>query len=344
MSVDGDGTAAGEGSTATGMPSAGVSALRGCWAGNGGRGRRPAAGSVGSPRKRAVARREAGDRVLGEEGAAHGQDAPWAGPSARAAGPAARVGSARRRRDLAGRRRRVGVRRARRRGCRLQASLQPLHHDVGARVAVLVDRVLVPLQPLVDRAEVEVDLRVALRQLERLQERRLGVLEPVELEADEAEVVVQRVRVGALRDELAVDLLGLVELLGAEVDEAEDVEDARVARPQEVGLLELALRVVVALRLEELAPLVEVREEEALVERSPRDRRRALGQNAQSSARTIWNTVPSSGGASATCVTPALVAPAVVRRRPGRRRAAWAKRRRGRGPAPKPWRSSDDGV
>ena len=46
---------------------------------------------------------------------------------------------------------------------RPQPPLQPLHHQVGAGLPVLVDRVLVAVQPLVDRAEVEVDLRVALR-------------------------------------------------------------------------------------------------------------------------------------------------------------------------------------
>jgi hypothetical protein len=91
--------------------------------------------------------------------------------------------------------------------------LQPLHHDVGAGLPVLVDRVLVPVQLLVDRAQVEVDPGVALRELQRLQEGRLRVLQAAQLEADEAQVVVEGVGVGALRDELAVDLLGLVQLL-----------------------------------------------------------------------------------------------------------------------------------
>ena len=82
---------------------------------------------------------------------------------------------------------------------------------------------------------------------------------------------MERVGLGALRDQLAVDLLGLVELLAAEVDEPEQVEHPRVARPQEVGLLELPLGLVEAPGLEELAPLVEVGEEQALVERAARD-------------------------------------------------------------------------
>ena len=92
-------------------------------------------------------------------------------------------------------------------------ALHALHHEVRAGLAVLVDRVLVALQPLVDRAEVEVDLRVVLGQLERLEERRLRVLEAAELEADQPQVVVEGGGLGALRDQLAVDLLGLVELL-----------------------------------------------------------------------------------------------------------------------------------
>ena len=113
------------------------------------------------------------------------------------------------------------------------------------------------------------DLRVALRELDRLLERDLGVLEPAELEADEPEVVVERVDLGALRDQLAVDLLRLAELLPAVVDEAQQVEHARVARAQQVGFLELPLGLVEALRLEELAALVVVGEEEALVEGPP---------------------------------------------------------------------------
>jgi hypothetical protein len=158
-----------------------------------------------------------------------------------------------------------------------------LDQHVGARLAILVDGVLVALQPLVDRAEVEVDLRVAVRELERLLERRLRVLEPPQLEAHEPEVVVERVGLGALRDQLAVDLLGLAELGGAVVDEPEQVEDARVARAQQVGLFELPFGLVETARLEELLALVVVGEEQPLVERAAGD---GLG-HAQSRARTV---------------------------------------------------------
>src|SRR6202008_8522 len=87
---------------------------------------------------------------------------------------------------------------------RLQLVLAAPHHDVGAGLAVLEDRVLEAALPLVDRAEVEVDLRVVLGQLERLQDRQLRVLEPVQLQVDEAEVVEERVGLGALRGQLAV--------------------------------------------------------------------------------------------------------------------------------------------
>ena len=147
-----------------------------------------------------------------------------------------------------------------------QPHLQALDHQVGPGLPVLVDRVLVAVEALVDRPEVEVDLRVALRELERLQERGLGVLQAAQLEADEAQVVVQGVGLGALRDELAVDLLRLVELLSPEVDEAEEVQHARVPGPEEVGLLELPLGLFEPAGLEVLPPLVVVSEEQALVE------------------------------------------------------------------------------
>ncbi len=147
--------------------------------------------------------------------------------------------------------------------------LDPPHHEVRAGLAVLEDRVLEAAQPLVDRAEVEVDLRVLAVQLERLQERRLRFLEAAELVVDEAEVVEERVGLGALRDELAVDLLRLFVLLLLEVDEPEEVQDLLVARPQEVRLLQLALRVLVAPLVVVPLALVEVGEEQPLVEGGP---------------------------------------------------------------------------
>jgi hypothetical protein len=134
----------------------------------------------------------------------------------------------------------------------------------------LVDRVVAG-GALVDRPEVEVDLRVALREIEGLEERRLGVLRAAELEADEAQVVVEGVGLRALGDELAVDLLRLVELLAAEVHEAQEVQHPRVPGAQEVGFLELPLRLFEPARLEELLPLVVVGEEQPLVERAARD-------------------------------------------------------------------------
>jgi hypothetical protein len=132
----------------------------------------------------------------------------------------------------------------------------------------LVDRVGVALQPLVDGAEVEVDLVVVPGQLERLQERELRLLEAVELEVDEAEVVVERRHLGALRGQLAVDLLRLLQLVLFEIDEAEQVEHVLVARPQQVGLLQLPLGLhELALLVERLAA-VEVGEEQPLVEGS----------------------------------------------------------------------------
>jgi hypothetical protein len=113
---------------------------------------------------------------------------------------------------------------------------------------------------------------VVLGQLQRLEERVLGLFEPVQLEVDEAQVVVQRGDLGALRGQLAVDLLRLLELVLLEVDEAEQVEDVLVARPQQVRLLQLALRFrELALVVERLPP-VEVGEEEPLVEGSARSR------------------------------------------------------------------------
>jgi len=105
--------------------------------------------------------------------------------------------------------------------------LQALDHEVRPGVPVLVDGVLVAVQLLVDRAEVEVDLGVALGQLQRLPEGRLRLLQPSLLEAHEAQVVVEGVGLRALGDQLAVDLLRLGQLLAPEVDEAEEVQDPR---------------------------------------------------------------------------------------------------------------------
>ena len=149
--------------------------------------------------------------------------------------------------------------------------LHPAHHQVRSRLAVLVDRVLVAVQPLVDRAQVEVDLGISLGELERLQEGRLRVLQPVQLEVDQAEVVVEDVGVGALRHQLAVDLLRLLQLVLPEVDEAQQVEHPLVARTEQVGLLQLPLRGLVLLGVVEVPALVEVGEEQPLIERPPRD-------------------------------------------------------------------------
>jgi len=113
-----------------------------------------------------------------------------------------------------------------------------------------------------------VDLGVALGQLQRLPEGRLRLLQPSLLEAHEAQVVVEGVGLRALGDQLAVDLLRLGQLLAPEVDEAEEVQDPRVARAQEVGLLQLPLGLLEPPGLEELPALVEVGEEEPLVERA----------------------------------------------------------------------------
>ena len=64
------------------------------------------------------------------------------------------------------------------------------------------------------------------------------------------------VGLGALGDQLAVDLLGLLELLLAVVDETEQVEDPDVAGAKEVGLLELPLGVFEPPGLEQLRPLL----------------------------------------------------------------------------------------
>ena len=125
------------------------------------------------------------------------------------------------------------------------------------------------MEPLVDRAQVEVDLGVVARQLQRLQERQLGFLQAVELEVDEAEVVEERVGLGALGGELAVDLLRLLELVLPEIDEPEEVQDPLVAGPKQVRFLELALRVLETPLVVEGLALVEVREEEPLIERGP---------------------------------------------------------------------------
>ena len=140
-------------------------------------------------------------------------------------------------------------------------ALDPAHHDVGPGLAVLVDGVLEAVQPLVYRAQVEVDLGLVLGQLEGFEEGRLGVFEAIQLEGDEAEVVVEGVGLGALRHQLAVDLLRLLELVLLEVDEAEQVQDLGVAGAQEVGLLQLTLRFVQALGVVHLLALVEVGEE-----------------------------------------------------------------------------------
>ena len=87
---------------------------------------------------------------------------------------------------------------------------------------------------------------------------------------DEAEVVEERVGLGALRGQLAVDLLRLLVLLLLEVDEPQQVQDLLVARPQEVRLLELALRLLEAPLVVEGLALVEVGEEETLIEGRPR--------------------------------------------------------------------------
>jgi hypothetical protein len=148
-------------------------------------------------------------------------------------------------------------------------SFDPAHHQVGAGLAVLEDRVLEAPQPLVDRPEIEVDLGVLAVQLERLQESRLRFVEPAELVVDEAEVVEEGVGLRALRHQLPVDLFRLLVLLLPEVDEPEEVQDLLVARAQEVRLFQLALGVlVVALVVERLA-LVEMGEEQALVEGRP---------------------------------------------------------------------------
>ena len=59
---------------------------------------------------------------------------------------------------------------------------------------------------------------------------------------------MEGVGLGALGHELAVDLFGLLELLLAEVDEPQEIQDLLVPRAQEIGLFELALGLVVALR------------------------------------------------------------------------------------------------
>ena len=148
--------------------------------------------------------------------------------------------------------------------------LDATHHEVRAGLTVLVDRVLKPVQPLVDGPEVEVDLGVVPIELQGLQEGRLRLLETPELEADETEVVEEGVGVGALRGQLAVDLLGLLVLVLLEVDEAQEVQHLLVARAQQVRLFELALRLLVALLVIQGLALVEVLEKETLVERRPR--------------------------------------------------------------------------
>jgi hypothetical protein len=147
--------------------------------------------------------------------------------------------------------------------------LDPPDHEVRAGLAVLVDRVLVLVEPLVDRPEVEVDLGVVAGQLQRLHEGRLGLLEAVQLEVDEAEIVEEGVGLRALRGELAVDLLRLLQFVLPEVHEAEEVQDALVARPQEIRFLELALGVLESPLVVVGLALVEVREEEPLIERGP---------------------------------------------------------------------------
>ncbi len=106
------------------------------------------------------------------------------------------------------------------RGRRRDLVLDASHHDVGACLAVLEDRVRIAVEALVDRSEVEADLRVLPRDLQGSEERRLGIFEPAELEADEPEIVVEGVGFGAFGDQLPVDFLGLLELLLTEVDEA----------------------------------------------------------------------------------------------------------------------------
>src|SRR4030095_7046117 len=94
----------------------------------------------------------------------------------------------------------------------------------------------------------------------------LRLLQPVQLEVDEPEVVEQRGRVGALRRQLAVELLRLLELLLLEVDEPQQVQHALVARAEEVRFLQLALRLLEPLLLVERLTLVEMGQEQSLIE------------------------------------------------------------------------------
>jgi hypothetical protein len=152
---------------------------------------------------------------------------------------------------------------------RLELVLDAPHHDVGAGLPVLEDRVLEAALALVDRAEVEADLRVLLRELERFQEGQLRVLEAVELQVDQAEVVEERVGLGALGRELAVDLLRLLVVLLLEVEQPEQVEDLVIARAQQVGLDQLALGFVQPPGVVGLLARLEVLEKQALVRRLP---------------------------------------------------------------------------
>src|SRR5262249_27996910 len=127
--------------------------------------------------------------------------------------------------------------------------------------------------------------RVVLRELEGLQERVLRVLEPVELEVDEPQVVEERVGLGALGHELAIDLLGLLVLVLLEVDEPQEVQDLLVPRPQQVGLLQLPLRLLELTRLVEVFALVEVGEEQPLVEGAAGD---GVAHRAVSPGRGSW--------------------------------------------------------